>query len=109
MKLVKRETLRKLPLGTCFFPVRSDGSPIWGEFNIISSQSECGFVGVKPVVPYYSRYELMEKGITKADNDTIDTRYWDYEPEDWFAVLDRDELESMKEAINYALAREDLI
>lgn len=109
MKLVKRETLRKLPLGTCFFPVRRDGSPVWSEFNIISSQTECGFVGVMPVVPYYSRYELMEKGITKADNDTIDTRYWDYEPEEYFAVLDRDELVSMKVAINYALAAEDLI
>lgn len=108
MELVKRDTLRKLPLGTCFLPVNHDGSPRWHEFNIISSQSECGFIGVMPVVPYYSQYELMEKGITKADNDTIDTRYCDYEPEDCFAVLDRDELESMKAAINYALDREDL-
>lgn len=105
MKLVNRETLRKLPLGTCFFLVRCDGIPVWSEFNVISSQPECGFIGVLPIAPYYSKYELMEKGTTKADNETIDTRYWNYGPEEYFAVLDQDDLESMKEAINYALAR----
>lgn len=108
MKLVKRDELKSLPVGTCFFPVKHDGTPDWNEFNIISSQSKVGFIGVMPVVPYFSRYLLMEKGEAEADNDTIDTRYWDYERDSYFAVLNRAELESMREAINYALDREDL-
>ena len=109
MKLVKRETLRRMPVGTCFFPIKHIGTPVWSEFNIISRQTECGFVGVKPVVPYFSRYQLLKEGFTKAFNDNIDTRYWNYETEEYFAVLDRDELENMKESIEYALAGEDLI
>lgn len=104
MKIVNRDTLAKMPIGTLFCEYKPDY--LFGDFEIITDHINSGFSATLPLTPAINIDDgAMTNGAERITNwATLDTCYYDFDKDCLFAVFSKTEIRAMITVLQYALS-----